>query len=65
MEKEIVVKVEQCHLDIFSKLRPWFGKDESEVIRNLAVRWVESNIGNENVVNLIEIVEEIKKIREK
>ena len=52
MEKEVKIKVEECHLAIFEQLTPFFGKNEGEVIKNLALRWVEANIANGNVVAL-------------
>lgn len=31
---------------------PYFGSSEGEVMRNLALRWIESNITNPNIVDL-------------
>ncbi|MBR9701873.1 hypothetical protein GOV13_03045 [Candidatus Pacearchaeota archaeon] len=50
--KVVNVRIEEVHKEIFEKLKPYFGSSTGEVIRNLALRWVETNIANENIVDL-------------
>lgn len=53
MKDEVIsIRVEKLHKELFSKFMPYFGSSEGEVMRNLALRWVESNLTNPNIVDL-------------
>ena len=53
MKTEVVsVRLEETHKELFGRFMPYFGSSEGEVIRNLALRWVESNITNPNIIDL-------------
>jgi len=53
MKTEVIsVRVEETHRELFRQFMPYFGSSEGEVIRNLALRWVETNITNPNVTDL-------------
>jgi len=53
MKTEVIsVRVEGTHKELFQKFMPYFGSSEGEVIRNLALRWVENNITNPNIIDL-------------
>lgn len=53
MKDEVIsVRIEKLHRDLLKKFIPYFGSSEGEVMRNLALRWVESNITNPNIVDL-------------
>lgn len=42
----------KTHKELFQQFMLYFGSSESEVIRNLALRWIESNITNPNIEDL-------------
>lgn len=53
MKDEVIsVRIEKRHRDLFKQFMPYFGSSEGEVLRNLALRWVESNMTNPNIVDL-------------
>lgn len=50
MKSEVVsVRLERKHKDLFQQLIPHFGSTEGEVIRNLAIRWLENHISDPNL----------------
>jgi len=51
----ISIRLEKTHRELFTKFMPYFGSSEGEVIRNLALRWIETNITNPNIVDLAKI----------
>lgn len=53
MKDEVVsIRLERTHRELFQDFMPYFGSSEGEVIRNLALRWIESNITNPNIIDL-------------
>ena len=53
MKDEVVsIRLEKTHKELFKQFMPYFGSSEGEVIRNLALRWVESNITDPNIIDL-------------
>jgi len=53
MKNEVIsVRVEETHKEIFQQFMPYFGSSEGEVMRNLALRWIESNITNPNITDM-------------
>lgn len=53
MKDEVVsVRLEKTHRELFQQFMPYFGSSEGEVMRNLALRWIETNITNSNIVDL-------------
>ena len=53
MKTEVIsVRVEETHKELFQQFMPYFGSSEGEVIRNLALRWIESKITDPNVIDL-------------
>jgi hypothetical protein len=53
MKDEVIsVRLEKTHRDLFNQFMPYFGSSEGEVMRNLALRWVENNITNPNIIDL-------------
>jgi hypothetical protein len=53
MKDEVIsLRVEKIHRELFQKFTPYFGTSEGEVIRNLALRWIETNITNPNIIDL-------------
>lgn len=53
MKNEVVsIRLEKTHKELFQKFIPYFGSSEGEVVRNLALRWIESNITEPNIVDL-------------
>ena len=53
MKDEIIsIRLEKTHRELFAQFMPYFGSSEGEVIRNLALRWIETNITNPNIVDL-------------
>ncbi len=53
MKDEVIsIRVEKLQRELFKKFMPYFGSSEGEVMRNLALRWIESNITNPNIVDL-------------
>lgn len=55
MKDEIVVKIGSPHTEILEALIPFFGQDKSEVLKNVAIRWMEEHIGSESTKRLEEI----------
>lgn len=56
----VEVELEPFHKTIFSKYIPWFGKTEGEVIKNLALRWVEAHGAEPSTVEMLKICEDKK-----
>jgi hypothetical protein len=53
MKDEVVsLRLEKTHKELFRQFMPYFGSSEGEVVRNLALRWVEGNITNPNIMDL-------------
>ena len=53
MKDEVIsVRVEKLQKELFRNFMPYYGSSEGEVMRNLALRWIESNITNPNIVEL-------------
>lgn len=53
MKDEVVsIRLERTHKELFQQFMPYFGSSEGEVIRNLALRWIEGNITNPNIADL-------------
>ena len=53
MKDEVVsVRLEKTHRELFKQFMPYFGSSEGEVMRNLALRWIENNITNPNIIDL-------------
>jgi hypothetical protein len=50
----ISVRIEKEHEELFKNFQPHFGSSVGEVLRNLALRWVESNITDPNIIDLAE-----------
>lgn len=42
-ENNIETNFDEVHLRILDSLQPFYGKDRSEVVRNLVIRWIEQN----------------------
>lgn len=66
----IPVRLEDAHKKIFEQFKPFFGTSNGEVIRNLALRWIESNIANPNIIELdklgaVNIIKKQNKNKEK
>jgi hypothetical protein len=51
-DQVISIRLEETHKELFGQFMPYFGSSEGEVIRNLALRWVEGNITNPNITDL-------------
>lgn len=43
-ENNIETEFDDVHLKIIDALQPFYGKNRSEVVRNLVVRWMEQNL---------------------
>ncbi len=54
-EEVIKVKFDKPHIEILESLKPFYGKDNSEILKNIAIRWMEENIGTEKIKKLTEI----------
>lgn len=53
MKDEVIsIRVEKLQKELFKQFMPYFGSSEGEVMRNLALRWIENNITNPNIVDL-------------
>lgn len=53
MKDEIIsIRLEKTHRELFQQFMPYFGSSEGEVVRNLALRWIELNITNPNIIDL-------------
>jgi hypothetical protein len=53
MKTEVIsVRIEESHKELFQKFMPHFGSCEGEVMRNLALRWIETNLTNPNVIDM-------------
>lgn len=54
--KNIEIELDDCHIKILDSLQPFYGKDRSEVINNIVIRWIEQNIQlAENIKKLTKI----------
>lgn len=52
---EIKTELEEIHIQILESLIPFYGKDKSEVLKNIVLRWIEENIGTEKIIKMNEI----------
>jgi len=52
---EIKTNFEDIHIQILESLIPFYGKDKSEVLKTIALRWIEENIGTEKIIKMNEI----------
>ncbi len=55
MKEKIVVEMDRIHAEMVEALIPFFGQDKSEVLRNVAIRWMEEHIGTDAFKRLEEI----------
>ena len=55
MKEGIKVKMDKLHTEMLEALTPFFGKDNGEVLKNIAIRWMEEHIGTEAIEKLEEI----------
>lgn len=46
MREEITAKFDDVHVRIIKSLIPFYGSTEAEVLKNIAIRWMEQNILN-------------------
>lgn len=46
MSEEIKIKFNDVHVRIIKSLMPFYGDTEAEVVKNIAIRWMEQNIIN-------------------
>jgi len=51
-DKVVSIRLERTHKELFQQFMPYFGSTEGEVIRNLALRWIERNITDPNITDL-------------
>lgn len=53
MKNEVIsIRIEETQKELFQGFMPYFGSSEGEVIRNLALRWIELKITDPNIVDL-------------
>jgi len=53
MKTEVIsVRVEITHKESFQQFMPFFGSCEGEVMRNLALRWIEANLTDPSVIDM-------------
>lgn len=56
----LVVRLSVFHRALLSGFSPFWGKNDAEVLKALAMRWIEENIGTNSVVLLCEMNEKVK-----
>jgi len=50
-ENNIETNFDNVHLKIIDAMQPFYGKNRSEVVRNLVIRWIEQNLETIERVN--------------
>ena len=50
-ENNIETNFDNVHLKIIDTLQPFYGKNRSEVVKNLVIRWIEQNLETIERVN--------------
>ncbi len=51
-KKQVIVKLDAVHINLFERLMPWFGNNLGEVLANISMRWLEKNVTEPNMVGL-------------
>jgi|GEM_PF-2282195 hypothetical protein len=46
------IRLEDSHKKLLDEFQPYFGNSTGKVIVNLALRWIEANLTNPNIVEL-------------
>lgn len=55
MKKVIKVTMGRLHNEMIGALVPFYGKNDAEVLKNIAIRWMEEHIGSESMKKLDEL----------
>ena len=49
------IRIDDIHWKLIRGLMPFYGSNETEVVRNLLIMWLDQNIGSDKIKNLEEL----------